>query len=90
MLEPTTQPEGCFDTQRRWSSGRCFYSCADVPIDALGREGREAMAGGMPVQDGLSMDMVEEGGRSVRKEFAAAKLELKTFVRNRVEDGSQM
>ena len=45
---------------------------ADVPIDTSGITGREAMVRGMLVQDGLSMDVTEEGGRVVRREFVVA------------------
>ena len=34
-------------------------SGADVPIDASGIAGKEAMVRGMSVQDGISMDVVE-------------------------------
>ena len=61
---------------------------ADVPIDASGIAGREAMERGMPVQDALSMDVVKEGGRLVRREFSVAKPDLKTLVGNGVEHGS--
>ena len=36
-------------------------SGADVPINASSIAGREAMMRGMPVQDGLTVDVVEEG-----------------------------
>ena len=65
-------------------------SGADVPVDALGIEGREAMVRGMPIQDGLSMNVIEEGGRVARREFAVAEPDLKTLVGNRVENGSRM
>ena len=52
--------------------------------------GREAMVRGMPVQDGLSMDVVEEGRQMMRREFAVAKPDLKALVGDRVEDGSGM
>jgi len=35
---------------------------ADVPINAAGIAGREATVGGVPVEDGLAMDVVKEGG----------------------------
>ena len=61
---------------------------ADIPIDASGLTGRKAMVRGMPVQDGLSMDVVREGGRSVRREFAVAKPDLKTLVGDEVKHTS--
>ena len=42
----------------------------------------------MPVQDGIAMDAVEEGGQLVGRELVVAKPDLKAFVGNRVEHGS--
>ena len=60
----------------------------DIPIDASGIVDREAMVRGMPVQDDLSMDVVEEGGRSVRRKFVVAEPDLKTLVGYGVKHGS--
>ena len=38
------------------------------------------MVRGMLVQDGLSMDVVEEGGQLVRREFAVVEPDFKTLV----------
>ena len=42
----------------------------------------------MPVQDGLSMDVVEERGRVVGQEFSVAEPDLRTLIGNGVEHGS--
>ena len=47
-------------------------SSADVTIDAPSVAGREAIMGGMQVQDDLSMDVVKEGGRLVGSDFVVA------------------
>ena len=47
-------------------------SGADVPINASSAASRGAIMGGTPIEDGLAMDVVEEGGRLVRREFAIA------------------
>ena len=44
----------------------------------------------MPVQDGLSMDVAEEDGQVMRREFTVAKPDLKTLIGIRVENGSRM
>ena len=60
----------------------------DIPIDASGIVDREAMVRGMPVQDGLSMDVVEEGRQMMRREFAVAKPDLKALVGDEVKHTS--
>ena len=65
-------------------------SGADVPVDASGIAGREAMMRGVPVQDGLAVDVVKEGRRMVRREFAVAEPYLKALVCNGIDDGSRM
>ena len=47
-------------------------SSADVTIDAPSVAGREAIMGGMQVQDDLSMDVVKEGGRLVGSDCVVA------------------
>ena len=64
-------------------------SGADVPINASSVVSREAIVRGIPVQDCRSMNVVEEGGRVMRREFTVAEPDLKTLVGNRVENGSR-
>ena len=63
---------------------------ADVPINAAGIAGREATVGGVPVEDGLAMDVVKEGGQWVGREFVIAQPCLESLVEHGMEHRSQV